>query len=166
MHSWVSCGILKKFLESTSEFKAKGGFLYLSGRSIRIGQIFEQLEYTWKFKVTSAIPTFACIASASYHCVVVMIFIVLSDVCRVFVLLTALGQKSLTGQSASEVIESILMLLGKLLSPLLAVSQQPMDVYYRSASSQYILQPLWCLLVTCQHMVAWGCDVYFYLNTW
>ena len=69
-----------------------------------------------------------------------MIFIVLSDVCRVFVLLTALGQKSLTGQSASEVIESILMLLGKLLSPLLAVSQLPRDVYYRSASSQYILR--------------------------
>ena len=78
-----------------------------------------------------------------------MILVVLSAVFRVFVLLTALGQKSLTGQSASEVIESILILLGKLLSPLLAASQQPRDIYYRSASSEYILQPLTRLLITC-----------------
>ena len=38
---------------------------------------------------------------------------------RVFVLLTALSQKSLTGASASNVVESILTLLARLLSPLL-----------------------------------------------
>ena len=39
--------------------------------------------------------------------------------CRVFVLVTALGQKALTGSSASEVMESVLHLVAKLLAPLL-----------------------------------------------
>ena len=39
-------------------------------------------------------------------------------------LLTVLGQKSLTGSCASDILESMLMLIAKLLTPLLAQQQQ------------------------------------------
>ncbi len=51
---------------------------------------------------------------------------------RVFVLLTALAQKSLTGASAGQVVESILTLLAKLLSPLLLQYQS----YYPASTGK------------------------------
>ena len=52
---------------------------------------------------------------------------------RVFMLLTALGQKALTGRGASEVLQSVLLLLGRLLTPL-ATQQGP---YYMAAHGEF-----------------------------
>ena len=53
---------------------------------------------------------------------------------RVFVLLTALAQKSLTGASAGSVVESMLTLLARLLSPLLLQYQS----FYTGSVGKYI----------------------------
>ncbi|XP_013417535.1 baculoviral IAP repeat-containing protein 6 [Lingula anatina] len=72
---------------------------------------------------------------------------------RIFVLLTALGQKALTSTSASNVLESLLTLLGKILSPLLHSQGE----YYRNSQGSLDMDLVgWVLLFLSRTMDAAG----------
>ena len=75
--------------------------------------------HSWRYFTTLGDLPYNCLWSRCLHDDVVC------HVCRVFILLTVLGQKCLSGPRPSSLLEAILALLGQLLQPLQNITQEP-----------------------------------------